>query len=742
MSDSKRFSHLKGDLLGGITATLTPLPKAMALGALVFAPLGLEYIPLGLVAGLVSLVVSNISGALVGGMPFMNNAPYSLSSFMLLGALQLIISNLGGVPGDPQQTFTALALLFLTVFTSGLFQILFGILRIGNFAKYIPYPVVAGLLNGSAILIAVSQLNVMLGLPHRLKLSSFVSDLGHTQVMTLLIGLVVCLSIWAGAKLNKKIPAPFYGIITGTATYYLCLMMGYRGSLGPVIGPIPGTVPLPRYAPEFLRVLTSGQHLSLIGDLTLMALGISAVVSLRSLVVCTAGETLTQERYNANRELMGQGVGNMLGGMFGGITTAGSLPSTLANYQYGGRTAFSRVVSGSFILLVLLFLHPLVAKLPTVVLAGILVMIALRSLDKWSLQLIPSIKPALAAGDNRPLINGLVVLLVTVTIVAFGIFEALAVGLAVSVFLFILQISKSIIRREVSGNDIRSNTQRAEKESALLEASGSHIQVLELEGSLFFGTADKIAARVEEFFSKELGFIIIDFKRISEIDSTGAKIMKQLLTKCLKHGLELYFSSVIFSGANQAHRELRNILSRSERHSYCFPDMEIALAVAEDRLLDKLVGSGRYDREIPVNEIDALKSIPAGELARIHHFFEKKIFKNQEVIVRQGDDDQRLFLIVRGRARVMYNLPAGPALRLGTLCPGTVFGEMAILDKGLRSADVIAVGNVTCYCLAREALLRINEEYPATGYSILAGLGKELATRLRLSNRIVLNLKT
>lgn len=737
-----KSAQLHGDLVGGITATLVPLPKAMALGALVFAPLGAEYMPLGLVAGLISLAISNLGGAMVGGMPFMNNAPYSLSSFMLLSGMQLIVRSLGGVPHTPQGVFTVMALLFFTVFMSGLFQLLFGLLRIGNFAKYIPYPVVAGLLNGSAILIISSQLHLLLGLPKPLRWHTFTSQIGNTQPATLLLGLLVCLAIWAGPKLNRKLPAPFYGIVAGCLAYYLLRPWVPAEALGPLIGHIPSAVPLPRYGLEFLRIVFSGNHHGVIGDLTLMALGISAIVSLRSLVVCTAGETLTQERYNANRELMSQGVGNMLVGLFGGITSAGSLPSTLATYQYGGRTALSRVASGLFTLAVLIALHPLVARIPTVVLAGMLVMIALKSLDKWSLTLLPAVRPALAVKDNRPLINVLVVGLVTVTIVAFGIFEALGVGLAVTISLFIIQLSKTIIRRDSSGEVIRSNTQRAEREAALLEEFGGRIRILELEGSLFFGTADKIASRVEQLLGREAGFVIIDFKRVSEIDSTGAKIISQLLSKCGKHHMELFFSSVIVSGANQAHRELRNILGAQEISRRCFPDMEIALAVAEDRLLDQLIGDNRYDREIGVEEIDSLRQITPQEFERVRPYFSRHLFQRGEVIIRQGADDQNLFFVLRGRTRVMLQLADATALRLGTLCPGTVFGEMAILDKGLRSADVVAVGTVVCSCLTRDALRQINDEYPEVGYKILSGLGKELARRLRLSNRTVFNLKT
>ena len=147
----------RGDLAGGITAALIPLPKAMALGALVLSPLGPEYISTGIAAGLISLVTANITTAILGDMPIMNNSPFSLSSFMLLAALGNIVAAAGGHVDGQAQAFTMVAFLCLTVLMSGGFQCVFGLLRLGDLAKYIPYPVLAGLLNGSAFLIILSQ---------------------------------------------------------------------------------------------------------------------------------------------------------------------------------------------------------------------------------------------------------------------------------------------------------------------------------------------------------------------------------------------------------------------------------------------------------------------------------------------------------------------------------------------------------------------------------------------------------
>ncbi|MFC1814242.1 SulP family inorganic anion transporter [Thermodesulfobacteriota bacterium] len=498
--------QLKGDLSGGVISALIPFPKAMALGVLVFAPLGPDFISFGIIAGLIALIISNVTVAFLGAMPIMISAPYSLSSFMLLAALNIIIGKLGGNISNTAMASVSVAFLFLTIFLSGGFQCLFGLCRIGDLAKYIPYPVLAGLVNGSALMIIFFQIKVILGLPKTVALKEIVSHFSEIQFFTLVVGLTACLAIWGGPRIIKKIPSPFYGLIAGSMVYYLFVFIGLENSLGSVIGAIPSIIPTPRYGMEFFQLIIAKNYWPLIVELIPLALGVAAINSLRSLVVCTTADNLIEKRSNANKELFGQGCGNMMNGIFGGISTASSMPSTLANYQYGGRTSFSRAVSGIFPLLVLLFLYPLVAKIPHAVLAGLLIMIALESIDAWSLNLFSQVKPAWTAGDKSSLVNLIIVLTVTAIVIIFGILEALGFGLAISIGWFVVRMSKSVIRQEFKADTFHSNTQRRKEEFELLEKEGHLIRILELEGALFFGTSDKIAVHVENYLKNSVAF--------------------------------------------------------------------------------------------------------------------------------------------------------------------------------------------------------------------------------------------
>ncbi|MBC8508556.1 MAG: hypothetical protein H8D34_27170 [Chloroflexi bacterium] len=158
IDSNQTTSSLRGDIVGGITSSVLAMAESMAYGALAVAPLGLEYAPLGSAAGLIALAFSNLGAFLFSGVRIMINGPYAMTSLMLASALAIISEEI------TSDAATALVFLFLIVFLTGLLQALFGFLKLGSLAKYIPYPVIAGLSNGTAILIFFNQLYPLLGL--------------------------------------------------------------------------------------------------------------------------------------------------------------------------------------------------------------------------------------------------------------------------------------------------------------------------------------------------------------------------------------------------------------------------------------------------------------------------------------------------------------------------------------------------------------------------------------------------
>ena len=185
---------------------------------------------------------------------------------------------------------------------------------------------------------------------------------------------------------------------------------------------------------------------------------------------------------------------------------------------------------------------------------------------------------------------------------------AISAGVLISIIFFMVRMSKDIIRRQYDASRIRSNIYRSDKEIGFLEESGKSIQVYELEGSLFFGTADKLANTIEKILPSEVNTIIIDLTHISDVDSTGTQILMRIRDRSLSKNKQVFLSSVDMIRDDRSLAEfLPNISNATESDQFVFETLDDALGRAEDALLDEGFGAGRYDAALPLDNVDLLK---------------------------------------------------------------------------------------------------------------------------------------
>ena len=723
----KILSHLREDISAGITSSILLIPKSMAFGIIVFAPLGSDYIAYGAISGMLALCFGNIGSAIGTGNRIINSAPFSLSSLMLASILIEIQFQLEMY--DLYDKLLILEMLFFVILLSGLIQVIVSMLKIGYLANYIPYPVLAGLLNGAAILIIIAQIKPLLGLPSSVSLLDYKTYLSDIQILTSIVGLSTIFLIFFAKRITQNFPAPFLGMIIGTIMYYVFCYLGFSNNIGPVVGKIPHIIPVPKNILVFYKLLHNTDLVEVIIKIFPMALSLALVNSIRSLVVLVSMESYTNTRSNANEELKMQGFGNIVCSIFGGISIAGSQSSSIANFKIGGRTYISIIVCGAFALLCLLIAGPLVAKIPKVVLSATLVVMALKSFDSWSSALFFSKTNKLEViGDISA------VLIVTSTMVFWGIFQAIAVGLSVSLIMFIFRMSKEVVHRHYDAAFIRSNVARPKAESNWLMRNGNRIRIVELSGSLFFGNTEKLSSLIENFIHDHAQYIIIDFKGIKNIDGSGATLLVKLKTRCTKYNIQLFLSSVPIDPEWSYLKAVGAIESIGAQN--CFKTIDDALSQAEDELLACSFGLNRYNIKINLSGIGTLIKLSRFEIEIFSRYLKKSTYKNNEFVFQQGDPADRLYFIVQGRALIKIKLKGQKgSKRIRTLCQGTTFGEMAVLDGKPRSADVISDGNLVCYYLLKKDLDRMTKERPEIAVKFLMGIGIEFSNIIRIVNQ-------
>jgi MFS superfamily sulfate permease-like transporter len=732
---SKRLdlASLKGDLAGGATSAILTVPVSMGYGVLALLPLGDQYISVGILAGLYSAIFIPLTILLLGDRNTLMYAPRSVVTFLLASVIA------GGLAETPGRQ--ALVLTFLIIFLAGIFQALFGILRLGNLIRYIPSPVMAGFQNAVAVLIFLSQLAPMLGVPRHLPALELIEHPSLAQPLTFLVGAVTCLAIWLGPRTAPRIPPIVLGLAVGTGIYYGLVALGQRAGLGPTIGAIPAGLPQPSYLLGFVSVLTQGDLRPLLPTVTLAAATLAIIASLDALLCAKTVESVAGSRIPGNRVLSLLGVGNMVTACFGGIAGGINLGSTFTNYRAGGRTRASVAVTVALLTMTVLFLGPVIGLVPRVVIAATLVVVSVQLLDRWSLQAIRRLLSRDFVYWKAMALDLLVVVLVATVTIVYNLVAGVAVGVAVAVLFFLLRMSKSVIRRTYRADGVRSRRTRDPRLMELLSEEGRKIVAFELEGPIFFGTAEYLAAQVETALQEETSYVVLDLKRVNELDSTGAKVIQQLQVKLAREGTRLLVSHAQDSSLLWSVLRDMGVAAALARDAL-FADTDAALEWAEDQLILRSRSGAALSDEVPLERLTVLAGLTAAERELVGQTLGRRVYQRGDLVIKEGDTDRSLFMISKGTASVKVRLAGQDReKRLASFSPGAVFGEVALLDEQPRSATVTADEELVCYVLDDARFRALTSEHPAIAIKLLANLSRELSRRLRKANAMISQLE-
>jgi sulfate permease, SulP family len=730
--------YLKGDLAGGITSGVVALPQTITIGALAFAPLGAEYVTFGILAGFYCAIVSGALVAAFGGTRFGLGGPRS--SFSLV--IALIISALiareieavgAGVALSEAGTARVLVVCFLCISLAGALQVVFGLMGVGAYIKFIPHPVVAGFMNGLAFLVLVSQMPVLLGLSRRIDWWDLRAVFNAMQPETTLVAVVTMVAIWRVNLRWPKFPGAIAGVVAGTAFYYFVQRYwpaAYMDllDLGPVVGDIPAKFPAPVYAKEFF-VAAFDTDTWMAVWLVAPSIAVLAILgALESLMCAVAVGQISGRRPEANKELVAQGASNIVGGMFGAVFGGSTGSRTLLNYRAGGRTRLSGFIHVAVMLLALMTAQYWVAFLPHVVLSAVLSYIAFTMFDGWTRQIVLRMRHRNVHREVTT--NFAIVALVTIATVAFNLVAGVIAGFIATVIVFLGKSSKAVVRSIQRGDRRHSLKLRNSEKTAYLREHGARILLFELDGTLFFGTADQLALEVEQLAHKA-DFIIFDCRRVTEFDATGAHILEQIGARLTKQGKHAALSHVV---ASDAHGQfLAGMgLGASIPQDQWFSDSDYALEWCENQLLAREFADDETRFELPLDRLGIAQDCDATEIALLKQSLQRHEFNQGEYLFREGDAGDTLYVPVRGSISITLPIKGGgETKRLVTLSPGVMFGEMVLIETRPRSADAVADEYSVVYGLKRDVLDALRVEHPALAGKLLFNISRLLAERLR-----------
>lgn len=714
-----------GDLWGGTASMLVALPSSIAFGVLVYSTLGSEYVGAGALAGILGAASLGLIAPLVGRTGGLISAPCAPAAAVLSSLTAGLLVGNGGI--GPAEI---LPLMALTVLISAGFQVLYGAIGGGRLIKFVPYPVISGYLSGVGVLIALGQLPNFFSLPKGTPLLQGLISPGLWDFHGLAVGLVTISIMLITSHITKKVPASIVGLLSGMTFYFISALF-YPGLLeirdNPlIIGPIHTSGLLLDDIPGRLISLFA-IDLQSIKLIIIPSLTLSILLSIDTLKTCVVLDVLARKRHDSDRELIGQGIGNLASFLCGGIPGAGTMGPTLVNISSGGKTPLSGVIEGLLVILTLFLFRRVVAWVPISALAAILLVISWRMFDWRSmLRLLKS----RAGRLDFTVIAGVIVAAVTIDLIA-----ASLVGVALAILLFIRdQVQWPVIRAKRGLDQVSSKTIRPDAERVILKEYGSQAVICELEGNLFFGTADQLFSQLE-YDLRAKRFILLDMRRVQSMDYTAAHLFEEMQDILEEHGGRLLFTGMP-SGLHDSRNFERYLAQLGVVREGCgiiiSQTLDSALEWMEDRILEQYNVVKKIDEPpLELQEFDLFRGLSEDQLKGVSACVSELSVREGQRIFSAGDPGDELYLVRRGSVRVLLPLKGSTFHHLATVERGDFFGEVSFLDQSPRSTNIEAKTATDLYLMSRSRFNEQSQSDSVLGVQVFAKLALTLAKRLR-----------
>lgn len=502
------FSNFKGDLTGGLVAGVVALPLALAFGV---------QSGMGATAGLYGAIMVGVFAALFGGTASQASGPTGpmtvVSASLVLGATQLTGS-----------LESAMGIILLSFLLGGAIQIFFGLINIAGYVKYFPYSVVSGFMSGVGLIIIILQLFPFVGLTSPKSTFAVLQDLPRLfielNIQALVLGAITVVTYFLFPYVTKVIPSALMALIIPTvANYFLSWDV-------PVIGEIPSGLPSLQIGTIFNNIPSDAAILIFEYAVVLAVLG-----SIDSLLTSVIADNMTKTRHNSNRELIGQGIGNMLAAIIGGIPGAGATKGTVVNINAGGKTRLSGTIHGLFLLAVLLGLSSITAYIPLAVLAGLLIPIGFNIIDTKGLKHIFRIPRADA-----------IVLVLVLLITTFGsLIQAVGLGIALACILFMKNASDIGEKGVTMGTVEHLKDEKPwQDELPFYNQFKDKILIKHLRGPLFFGFTTYLKNQVSAINDDNIKVLIIRMDEVPLVDQSGLYALEDIIFDLEKRGIQVF----------------------------------------------------------------------------------------------------------------------------------------------------------------------------------------------------------
>lgn len=712
--------NLSSDIWGGLAAMLVALPSAIAFGVSIFAPLGSEYTAMGAMAGMLGATALGFVAPVFGGSSRLVTAPCAPAA-AVLSALAITFSSQNISPGN------ILVLLILIGLIAGILQILLGVLGVGKLIRFIPFPVVSGYLSGVGLIIIGSQMPKFLGAPVGTTLVDTFRNPDNWRWQPVLVGFTVITTMILIPRLTKAIPATIIALFSGIASYLA--LAWYDPSLMHIqnnpllVGELSGgNGGLLQGMQQRWQEMGGFNHESL--SLVLIpAVTLAALLSIDTLKTCVVVDAMTNSHHDSNKELVGQGLGNMASALIGGIPGAGTMGASMINISSGGQTRLSGFMVGVFSLAAFLLLSPLIAWVPVSALAAILIVIGFRMIDTHSMVFFFS---------SSTRLDFMVILSVVLVAIFGNLIAASGVGVALAIILFIReQTRSSVVRNRIEGNEIFFKHAYKFQDMEHIARNAGESVVFELQGSLFFGTASQLQLALEP----EVGtrkYVILSMRRVQSLDLTATHILEQIKDQLEEKDAYLVFCDIpkgLPSGLKMKRFLKDTGIVRPTNKAFAFRELDEALEWVMGQGEATLISQNLLAVEL--RELPIFMMQPEDALLALEEAVEKRAFKAGHKLYNAGDEDDELLIIRVGSVKVTVPVHKKDSYHLVSCGAGQLIGGMGFIESSGHATEATALTDVEVFVLSRKKFERLAKQYPHLALVIIQNVALTLSFRLR-----------
>lgn len=499
------FKNFKGDFTGGLVAGVVALPLALAFGV---------QSGMGATAGLYGAIAVGIFAALFGGTETQASGPTGPMTVVSAALVAVAIQMNGSLDNG-------MSIILATFLLGGILQVVFGFLNIASYVKYFPYPVISGFMSGVGLIIVILQIFPFVGMGSSKStiavIQNFPSLFTDANLYAILLGVITIAVYYLFPKITKAIPSALVALIVATLIAYFTKMDV------PLIGEIPSGLPTLQFGTIF------SVDTSVYATIIEYAVVLAVLGSIDSLLTSVIADNMTKTKHNSNRELIGQGIGNMIAALIGGIPGAGATKGTVVNINAGGKTRVSGIIHGLFLLTVLLGLGQLAAYIPLCVLAGLLIPIGFKIIDFKGLRHLAKVPRADA-----------VVLVLVLLITTFGsLIQAVGIGITLACLLF-MKKSGDISEKGMEVGNVADidGSKPWQDEKDFFEAYKDKVIIKHLYGPLFFGFTSYFKDQIQ-LLPEDIKAVIFRMDRVPYMDQSGLYTLEEIIFDLRAKGIEV-----------------------------------------------------------------------------------------------------------------------------------------------------------------------------------------------------------